>query len=271
MENITTTQSCPDFQVPNLERGLQIFEYLSGRDEDVTISQISRDLGFPLNSVMRIMNALAHHEYVQRSPDTKGYILTNKMLTIAAGRASQKNLMELSLDVMRKIRDEMGETVVVSVLDRGEGLILAQVQGLHPFRFVCEPGTRQAIHASASTKAIVAFKAADEQADLVRQIDFVRLTENTITSATAFKRELAAVAEKGYALDRAESLNGVHCVAAPIFDADGRPIAAITVTGPSYRITHSEFESIGCRMRDHTTTVSRLLGCRLHGSAGRYR
>ena len=125
--------------MPNLERGLKIPEFMTGLDEEVSVSQLSKSFDFPMNSVARIMNALDHYGYVIRKPETRGYLLSNKMMTICAGRASQKNLMEQALDIMRKIRDETGETVVISILDRGEGLIIEQVQGLHPFRFACEP------------------------------------------------------------------------------------------------------------------------------------
>ncbi|MDH3345884.1 MAG: helix-turn-helix domain-containing protein, partial [Kiritimatiellaceae bacterium] len=131
------------FQVPNLERGLQILDYMAGCEEETSISNLARALGFPPNSVMRIMNALEHYGYLHRNPETKGYLLSNKMVTMAASRPSQKNLMEQSLDIMRKLRDKTGETVVISVIDQDEGLVLEQVQGLHSFRFVCDPGTRQ--------------------------------------------------------------------------------------------------------------------------------
>jgi IclR family acetate operon transcriptional repressor len=248
------------FQVPNLERGLQILNYLTGCEQEVSISGISREMGFPLNSVMRIMNALGHYGYVLRNPETKGYQLSNKMMTMSAGRASQKNLMEQSLDVMRQLRDETGETVVISVMDQDAGLVLEQVQGLHPFRFVCDPGTRQATHASSSTKAILAFMDDAERNAVLGRIEFPHLTDASITSLQRFRKELVMVAEKGYALDRAEALEGVHCVGAPVLDALGRPVAAITVTGPAYRLKTEDLDGIGKIVREHAGVVSRRLG-----------
>ena len=116
-----SAEASQSFKVPNLERGLRILEHMTGVSEEVTISSLSHDLGFPPNSVMRIMNALDHYDYVNRNPETKGYVLTNKMLKMSARRASQKTLLEQSADVMRQLRDEIGETVVISVLDQGEG------------------------------------------------------------------------------------------------------------------------------------------------------
>ncbi len=255
-----STEKTNGFQVPNLERGLEILEYMARCDQEVSISVLSRELGFPANSVMRIMNALAHHGYVLRNPDTKEYMLSNKMMSICVGRASHKNLMEMSMDVMRAIRDEIGETVVISVMEKNEGLILEQVQGLHPFRFVCDPGTRQAVNASSSTKAIIAFMEKDDRERVLKAIRYPRLTINSITSAKEFRKELIEVEKKGYALDRAEALDGVHCVGAPILNAAGHAVAAITVTGPSYRMEIGELDRMGERIRNHVEQISKRMG-----------
>jgi DNA-binding IclR family transcriptional regulator len=249
-----------NFQVPNLERGLQILEFLVGNDCEFSLSALARELGFPSNSVMRIMHALEHYGYVLRNPESKRYILSNKMVTMTAGRASQRNLMEQSMDVMRQIRDEIGETVVIGVMDDNEGLILEQVQGLHPFRFVCEPGTRQAMHASSSTKSILAFMDEAECECILKKIKFARLTDHSIPSLKAFRKELLAVKKNGYALDRAEALEGVHCVGAPILDSRGQALAAITVTGPAYRMKSKELDRIGVRVRDHVLKISKRMG-----------
>jgi DNA-binding IclR family transcriptional regulator len=254
------TEKINGFQVPNLERGLQILEFMTECDDEISVSQLSKKFDFPMNSVSRIMNALDHYGYVFRNPETKGYLLSNKMMTICAGRASQKNLMEQSLDIMRQVRDETGETVVISVLHRDEGLILEQVQGLHPFRFVCEPGTRQALHASASTKAILACMDEQECASILKRIKFKALTDSTITSPESFQEELVEVAQKGYALDRAEALEGVHCAAAPILDSTGHPVAAVTVTGPAHRMHADELDQIGSKLREYTQKISVRMG-----------
>jgi DNA-binding IclR family transcriptional regulator len=257
------TEKPTGFQVPNLERGLQILEFMTGYDEEISVSQLSKTFDFPMNSVSMIMNALDHYGYVFRNPETKGYLLSNKMMTICAGRASQKNLMEQSLDIMRQIRDETGETVVITVLHRDEGLILEQVQGLHPFRFVCEPGTRQAMHASASTKAILAFMDEYERSAILERIMFEPLTDSTITSPQQLEEELVDIAQKGYALDRAEAFDGVHCAAAPIMDSTGKPVAAITVTGPAYRMHADQLDQIGGMLREYTSIISKRMGYEL--------
>lgn len=254
------TAETPNFKVPNLERGLQILEYLVTCDSAVALNALARDLAIPGNSAARIMNALEYYGYVLRDPATKKYALTRKMLTMSHGSSDCKSLLEDSLDVMRELRDEVGETVVISILDQHQGLVLDQIPGLHSFRFVVDPGTRQAPHSSASTKAILAFLPEEQCRQLLSQIKYPRLTGSTITSRKAFEKELAAVRSCGYALDRGEAIDGVHCAAAPILDHRGRAEAAITVTGPSSRMSLKSLARTGRLIKTFADRVSRKRG-----------
>lgn len=250
----------PNFKVPNLERGLQILEYLVQQDEELSQREIALTLGYPVNSVMRILNALEYHGYLYRNSANKKYSLSNKLITMARSSAHQQTLMEASLDLMRGLRDEIGETVVISIIDGMEGLILEQVQGTHAFRFVCDPGTRQRIHCSASCKSILAFMPDAECGQIIDQMRFEKLTDTTITTPEAFRTELGAVRKKGYALDRAEAIEGVYCVAAPLRDHTGRAIAAITTTGPSNRMQRSDLPRLGEMVKAYAARISCRLG-----------
>jgi DNA-binding IclR family transcriptional regulator len=246
--------------VPNLERGLLILEHLREHPDGQCISDISRALDVPVNSVFRILNTLDKHNYVQRKPGTKSYVLTRKMMSIGYDAPVDRTLMENSLDVMRAVRDQVGETVVVSIIDGFEGLVLEQVPGVHPFRFVCDAGTRQALHASASTKSILAHWPEAELAKAYERMTFEAFTERTITSRSQLEAELEEVRTRGYAVDTGEALDGVHCVAAPILDQRGVAIAAVTVTGPSNRLRVQDFARIGRTVARETARISERFG-----------
>ncbi|MDD4869367.1 MAG: IclR family transcriptional regulator [Kiritimatiellae bacterium] len=247
--------------VPILHRTLTILDHLRLHPQGLTLSEIARELHFPKNTVYRILNTLSVHEYITRDTDSLRYLLSRKMVTFAYGSAQDRTLMESSLDVMRRLRDMITETVVISIFDRGEGIVLEQVQGLHPFRFVCDPGTRQpVIYASASTKIIFAFLPAKEREDIIKGISFKRMTATTITCRKDFINELAMARCNGYAVDRAEALHGVHCVATPVLNYQGYPVAAITTTGPAERMPISAFPRIGTLMKKYTAEISRRLG-----------
>ena len=246
--------------VPILHRTLEILDHLRLHPQGLTLSEISRELHFPKNTVYRILNTLDAHEYITRNDDTFRYLLSRKMATFSYGSAHDKTLIESSIDVMRCLRDIVQETVVISVLDKGEGIVLEQVQGLHSFRFVCDPGTRQLIYSSASTKAILAFIPEHERSIALKGVIFKRMTSNTIVSREKFMKALEEVKQTGYGVDHAEALDGVHCVAAPIFNHQGYPVAALTITGPSERLPITSFPRIGTLTCKYAAQISKRLG-----------
>jgi DNA-binding IclR family transcriptional regulator len=246
--------------VPGLERGLRVLEHLACHPGGQGLSDIAAALRCPLNGVFRVTHTLLRHGYVERHPHSRRFFLTRKPASLAYGSEADRTLMENALDLVRELRDRVRETVVVSILDRGEGLILEQVPGLHPFRFVCEPGTRQPMHASASTKAILAFLPDAERAGLLGGMAFPALTRRTLRGREAFLAELVTVRSRGYATDRGETLEGVHCVAAPVRDRRGRAIAAITVTGPAQRMPERGFAVPGALVRECAARISARFG-----------
>ena len=245
--------------VPILERTLGLLEFLSQCPSGVALSDIARALKVPKNTTYRMLNTLCAHGYVARNEAELTYRLTRKLGTLVYTSAQDKGLLESALAPMRALRNQARETVVLSILDKQEGIVLEQVPGLHPFRFVCDPGTRQPLHASASTKAILAFLDAEERKSAVANMAFARLTERTITTAAAFRRELDATRARGFGIDRAEALRGVHCVAAPVFDRQRQPVAAITVTGPADRLREEDFKMVGAWAMACALTISEQL------------
>lgn len=231
--------------VPILERALGLLEFLSRCPQGVALSQIARALSMPKNTAYRVLNTLCAHGYVSRNEAEVTYRLTRKLAALVYTGAQEGGLLARALEPMRRLRDRVKETVVISILDGVEGIVLDQVPGLHPFRFVCDPGTRQPLHASASTKAILASLPSDRLEAALAGARYPRLTARTLTTARLFRRELDATRKRGYGIDCGEALHGVHCVAAPVFDRQGLPVAAVTVTGPDERLPEGDFEAIG--------------------------
>ncbi len=245
---------------PALARGLAALEYLRGRAEGESLSEIAAALRFPKNSVLRLLNTLEGYGYVEREPDTLRYRITRRLATLFMDSARDRNLMEAALPAMRHLRDDVNETILISIIERRAGIVLDQVQSTHAFRFVCEPGTFEDLHSSASTKAILAFLPQEERNSLLANHAFRRYTDRTITRRKDYDRELAETAANGYATDRGEQGEGVCCVAAPVFDRTGRVIASITVTGPAERFGVRGFAAMGRSVTACAQTVSSLLG-----------
>lgn len=248
------------YKVPNLERGLMILEHLMSFPQGLQQSEIAAQLRYSKTSVFRVTMTLLDHGYLVRDPETKALRLSRKLLAMGNRALGEDNLVGVSLDVLKRLRDVIKETVLIGTVVDQELVVLGQVLGSQPFKFSVDLGTRLPLHTAAPGKAILAYLPEAECRQIVEKMSFVRFNEQTITSAAGFLRELAAVREKGFALDQGEQLHGIHCVAAPVFNRHGYPIAGVWTTGPADRIRTEDFERVGELVKAHADMISERLG-----------
>jgi DNA-binding IclR family transcriptional regulator len=167
-------------------------------------------------------------------------VLTRRLLGLAQPRRDERSLVQLSLEPMRWLRDATGESAHVGVRVGGECLVLDRVIGSQPYKCYVEAGTMGPLHAAAPGKAMLARLPERTLDEVLVDYDFRPLTPATITSRRAFVAHLATVRERGWALDLAETVEGHHCLAAPILDADDMPVASLWITAIAPRLTESD-------------------------------
>lgn len=247
------------YKVPNLERALVMMEHLLDHPKGRSAAELAEDLGFSKNSVFRITMTLLSHHFLVRD-ESKRFKLSKKLLLMGCRSFGDARFIEHALDIMRACRDEIKESVFIGTLVEQEGVVIEQVLGSHPFKFTIDIGARMPIHCAAPCKAILAYLPENERSIIIEKATFKRYNENTITNKQSYAKELKEVFHYGFALDRAEQIHGAHCVAAPVFDQYGHPIAAIWTTGPSDRIPTEYFNKLGAIMRQHADAISTRMG-----------
>jgi DNA-binding IclR family transcriptional regulator len=260
------SKSSKRYIVPILERALIILETLAQHPRGMGISELSRLLTIPKNSAFRILTTLYSSGYLQRDEEGRIYSLSRKVLALGYEALDEHSLVEKSLDVMRELRDLTGETVLIGTLLGEEGVVLELVPSNQPIKFVVEVGTRFPLHTAAPAKAMLAFLPENEAESRIRKITFRKYTSSTINSPAAFRRALEEVRGSGFALDREEEMESLHCVAAPIFNHRGYPIAALWITGPSYRFRREDFSRIGENVKQTAQRISARFGHNLLNS-----
>jgi len=237
-------------EAASLQRGLAVLEMLTARPDGATLREISNYLDLPGASALRLTRTLVELGYLSREESTKRFFLTNRFLLLGQPRMPARGFSEVAMPAMRKIRQATGETTQLCCLIGTEMVIIEQLLSVHPFKYSADLGARCPCYSCAPGKAILAFLPDDEREQTVNRIQFKRFTPNTIATRRAFWQELDWVRQKGFALDRAEGLAGIHCVAAPIVDRQGAAVGAITIAGPASRIPEDEFEVIGQIVRE---------------------
>jgi len=246
----------PRTEANSLQRGLAMLEMLSQCPEGATLRQISSQLDLPSASALRLARTLVDVGYLSREEHRKRYFLTNRFLRLGQPSAPSRGLSECVIAAMRSIRQATGETTQLCCLTDVEMVIIEQLLSIHPFKYSADLGARCPCYSCAPGKAIIAFLPEAEREATINRIAFKPFTATTITTRRAFRDELAAIRQQGYALDRAEGMEGIHCVAAPILDRYGVAVAAITIAGPASRVREDEFEVLGSLLKEGARQAS---------------
>ena len=248
------------YNVPNLERGLLVMELLATYKQGLTLAEIIEKLDISKSSAFRIVSTLIFKNYLQKNETTKKITLSRKLLTLGISSMNEQSIVEMSIDVMRALRDELKESVMLGVILGVKGTILEQVSSSYPVKLFVEQGTQFSLHSSVGGKSILANLPKEEATTILKAMPFTKFTDNTIVSKVEFKEQLKKVKEIGYAVDNGEDIQGIHCLGAPIFNEYGYPVAALWITAPHGRLPHNEFEAKGKTVAKYALEISTKLG-----------
>ena len=246
--------------VPALDRTLEMLELLGASSHGLTLSELSRRLDAPKNAVFRITQTLLARGYLYREADTMAFQLTGQFMRLAPARFGRVSLPEVSREAMTVLRDTTRETVQLGVLNGDEGVIIDQIEGLEPLRIVVDLGLRFALHNNAPGKLFLAYLPEQEREAMLSRIELTQSTSRTITAVSALRDECEKIKSRGFSTDYAEADEGIHCVAAPIFGANGSDTAgALWVSGPAKRLPKSRFREIGAEVKAAGDRISQQI------------
>jgi IclR family acetate operon transcriptional repressor len=231
-------------QTPALDRALAVLEFISAHPEGVTRQEIKEGLGFTTNLVFRLTRALLAHGYVEIQEPGRRLVLTRKMLAMSQPKRDERSLVQMAHEPMRWLRDFTGDSAHVGVRVEQNCLVLDRVIGTQPYKCYVEAGTMGPLHAAAPGKVMLAWLPQKELDALLDDYPFRALTTATITSRRGFADHLRLVRQRGYAMDLGETMEGHHCLAAPIFDANEMPIASLWITAPAPRLSEADGERL---------------------------
>ena len=206
-------------------------------NKEFRTTDLSQLLGYNLATVSRILQILKRFGFVHKNPRTKLFRLgpTISQLAAAISRSMRTGLIQIAKPHADLLCETIGATVNIEVLSSKSSVIAYIVHGLGPLQVPHDIGEPLPAHASAGSKAILAFSSPETVAGFIKE-GLQSFTDNTITDPIAFQKELDKIRKRGYAVDRQELHIGVVAAAAPIFNLEGEVVAAITVAGAKYQL-----------------------------------
>jgi DNA-binding IclR family transcriptional regulator len=248
-----------NIEAPALDRGLAILEALDARPEGMSLSEISRVIGSPKNSTSRLVQTLMVRGYVERDEATMIIRLTGKLLRLGHPRVGRVSLVECALEPMRMLRDAVGETVQLGIPIGDEGVIIEQVESTQAVRICVEIGLRFPLHNNAPGKVLLAFQHPKACERTIQRLKLARFTARTITTKEALRQECERVVKLGYGTDWGEGDEGIHCVAAPVFDRPNHLLAVIWASAVAGRMPKAHFPKVAVEVMKAAREIERRL------------
>ena len=249
------------YTLRTLKKGLALLEVLAESGDDLTLTEIAGRLHESTTVVFRILKTLLAADYVRQEPDTKRYRVGLRLWELGTRSLNRTGLrlIDDARPVLKWLTAMTGETSALAVLRDTDSLYLDLVDGSEPLRVYAEAGARAPIYATASGKAMLAY-AAPGLVDRVVRAGMKRLTPRTVTRAGQLRRRLAEIRRTGMAINQGERRADIAALAAPVFDARGECVAAISISGPMARFQGDNLETLKRHVRKASEEVSTKLG-----------
>jgi DNA-binding IclR family transcriptional regulator len=255
----SATRDDPRYAVPAVDQMLNLVEHLAAGDRPCTLSELSRTLGISLNTAFRILRRLAARGYVETDPVGGGYRLSTRFFTLGMRLYTRFDLRRRARPHLEKLSLETGETAQLYTLQDAHALVMDCIPPPASAFIQVVPGSLMLAHASAFTKAILAFLPEDEvRRRLPKRL--VALTPNTLTRPEALRRDLARIRKTGLAYDREEYTLGIYCIGAPLFGVQGEAIAGAGVTGMVSRFRRGDLAGLEEKVLACAERISREIG-----------
>ena len=245
----------------SVDLALRVLESFRGEEPERGVTELARQLGVSKATVYRTLATLERRHYVSQNHANGRYQLGPVLRQLGQVALARVNLPIEALPYMERLRDRTGEAVHLAVLDAGEAVYVAKVDGLRPIQVVSGIGTRCPAHCVSTGKALLAYADTGYVEKLVTG-GLTRYTARTHASPDSLGKELTKVREGGYAINLGEWREEVGGVAAPVVNGNQRVIAAIGVCGPRKRLEEAGIGSIVTVVLEVAERLSAHLGAR---------
>lgn len=246
----------------SLARALDILEALAEAGGGLSLSEIAARTRLPKPTIHRILKTLRSRGYVE-SDGAGVYQLGSQILRLAGRSASSLDYGARLRPVLRELVAMTHATVHFGVLRDGSVFYAEKLDPRRPYRMASTVGMEIALHSTAIGKAVLAHLPAEERASLIAPERLERRTPNTITEPRALERELAAIRDRGFAVDDEENEEEIRCVGAPVFGHDDRVVGAVSVSSPTFHLSPDDVPRLALLVVAAAREASRALGAPL--------
>ncbi|TWA99340.1 IclR family transcriptional regulator [Bradyrhizobium stylosanthis] len=249
-----------DGGVQSVDRALSILETLAEDDEGYRLSDLAVRTGLSASTVHRLLATLESRRFVQFDRAESKWHVGVRSFTVGASFARRRNFSTQAIPYLRKLRDLTRETANLAVVDDEYIIVLTRMESREIMRSLTQVGGRVAMVTSGVGKAVLATYSDEEVGAVIRHHGMPRLTEKSIVRPSDLFKELGKIRKQGFAIDDEEACMGLRCIAAVVYNDCAEPLAAISVSGMTSRLTDDRLPEIGQIVREVAGELTLALG-----------
>jgi DNA-binding IclR family transcriptional regulator len=246
--------------VQSVDRAITVMELLSRRGWS-GVTEVANELEIHKSTAYRLLTTLRDRGLVEQDTGTEKYRLGFGMVMLASSVTADLDIARCSRPVCDWLAERTGETVTVAVLEGDDAIIIYQSISGSSALSVDWEGRHNPLHATAAGKVFLHHMPEDQRRRLLGK-PLQRYTESTIVGPAILEDGLRAGQSKGYWYIVEELEAGLNGIAAPIRSAEGVVVAAVSVSGPAFRLPEESFEEVADPIKEAAADISRCLGFR---------
>jgi DNA-binding IclR family transcriptional regulator len=250
----------PSSESRSVRRTLDIFELMLGEREPLNVTAIIARLRIPKSTAYELVRMLVDTGYLERGRRPGSYFLGRRLFELGMAYRSQVDLLKEGSHVVEALRDRTGETVQFSVLENEMMLVLLKEESRQPIRIISHVGTRVPVNWAAAGRLLVSDLADAELRRLLERSARPSPTGRAPTDVNTLVAQIRRARTQGYAVELNETNAHAGCVAAPVLDAAGRCVAAISIVAPEQRMQRKQREALIQAVKEHASRLSHRLG-----------
>lgn len=254
----TAGPATPPSAVQSVDRAITALEFLA-RQGEAGVSAVAAEIGVHKSTASRLLGALQSRGLVEVAGDRGRYRLGYGILRLAGAMGGRLDVTAQGREICEELADSSGETVNIAVL-QGESVVnVFQAHGGGAISVNNWVGRPTPAHATSSGKVLLAYLGRPAQ-DRIIDAGLSRFTTATVVDPRVLRRQLGQVRTDGYAVTAGEYETGLNAVAAPIFGATDEAIAALSVSGPAYRLPANQLSETARGVMAAAARISERMG-----------
>jgi IclR family transcriptional regulator, KDG regulon repressor len=243
-----------------LDRVVKILDCFGPERTDLRLVELAAATGLHKSTLYRLLEAMRAHRLIGFDETSASWHLGMKLFEMGSMAIERLALDKHAHPILDRLADVSGETAHLCVLDGSDVVYIAKVECTRTLRIPSAVGQRNPAYCTGVGKAILAHLAPPQLAAYIAETPLRPFTKRTLTSAGELRANLRQIVAQGYAIDDQEREDGVRCVAAPVRDHGGRVIAAISIAGPTMRVTKEKVTELAAHVMRAANEIAAKLG-----------